>query len=576
MLKEFRIHNLAIIDELAMELSPGLNVLTGETGAGKSIILGALDLILGERASAEDIRTGCTEARVEAVFDCSELSAVKEFLEDNSLPHNEGEVILRREISRSGKGRCLLNGVLVPLYQLKALGELLVDLHGQHQHQSLLSRTAQLDVLDAFGDYSDLLDAYRTTYKAYREKQKTYFDLSRSEQDMERRKGFLQFQIDEIRKARLVENEDSELEIERTRLLNAEKLILTARTIHDLLYEGEKQGTSVVQLLAQADAELATLVSIEPTMRHLTDTLADVKAKIEDVAAAARDYANSIDQDPKRLDEVETRLELIRKLKRKYGTAIVDILSQLEAFELELSQLVHRSDELATLEKELAELGSRLEQLGEQLSQRRKENARRLERRLVAELKELHMPRTRFTVKFWRAERAADDLPVHHSSYAFMASGVDEMEFLISPNPGEDLRPLKKIASGGELSRIMLALKTLTAGKDQIPTLVFDEIDVGISGKAADRLGEKMAQLGRTHQIICITHLPHIAARATTHYAVNKTLDKARTITIVCKLDYNTRLEELARLLDGKGESSISRKHAEEMLRANPALNQSA
>jgi DNA repair protein RecN (Recombination protein N) len=576
MLREFHIHNLAIIDELAMELSLGLNVLTGETGAGKSIILGALNLILGERASAEDIRTGCTEARVEAVFDCSARRPVNEFLEENNLPLNEGEVIVRREITRSGKGRCLVNGVLLPLYQLKALGELLVDLHGQHQHQSLLSRTAQLDVLDAFGDYSNVLEEYRTTYKAYREKQKAHSALSQSEQEVERRKGFLQFQIDEISKARLAENEDSELELERARLLNAEKLTLAATTLYDLLYEGEKQGTSVVQLLAQADAELTTLISTEPNMGHLADTLAEIKAKIEDVAAAARSYAGCIEKDPERLDEVESRLELIRKLKRKYGSTVADILSQLEAFKKELSQLEHRSDELTVLERELDELGSRVEQLAEELSQRRKESARTFERRLVAELKELNMPRTRFTVQFWRAERATDELPVHRSPYSFTANGADQMEFLISPNPGEDLRPLKKIASGGELSRIMLALKSLTAGKDRIPTLVFDEIDVGISGKAADRLGDKMAQLGRTHQIICITHLPHIAARATTHYAVSKTVEKARTVTFVQRLDYHTRLEELARLLDGKGESSISRKHAEEMLRANPTLKLSA
>lgn len=574
MLKEFRIHNLAIIDELVMELSPGLNVLTGETGAGKSIILGALNLILGERASADDIRTGCTQARVEAVFDSSELGAVKEFLDENSLPENEGELILRREISRSGKGRCFLNGVLVPLYQLKALGEFLVDLHGQHQHQSLLSRTAQLQVLDAFGDYPDLVESYCTTYKAYREKQKACLALSYSEQEVERQKGFLQFQIDEIRKAQLGENEDTEIELERGRLVNAEKLIRAASTIYDVLYEGEKQGTSVVQLLAQVDAELATLLSIEPAMHSLADTLSDVKARIDDIASAARDYANSIDQDPKRLDDVETRLELIRKLKRKYGASILDILKQLETSERELNLLVHRSDELAALEKELEQLGSRVEQLAEQLSKQRKERARTFERRLIAQLKELYMPRTRFCVQFWRSDRAADDLPVRHSSYAFTANGVDEIEFLISPNPGEDLRPLKKIASGGELSRIMLALKTLTAGKDRIPTLVFDEIDVGISGKAGDRLGEKMADLARTHQIICITHLPQIAARATTHYAVSKTLDKARTLTSVQRLDYAARLEELARLLDGKGESPISRKHAEEMLRYNLARNE--
>jgi DNA repair protein RecN (Recombination protein N) len=309
-------------------------------------------------------------------------------------------------------------------------------------------------------------------------------------------------------------------------------------------------------------------------MGHLVDTLADVKAKIEDVATAARSYSNNIDQDPQRLDEVETRLELIRKLKRKYGTTVAHVLSQLEIFERELSQLVHRSDELTALERELEDSGKHVEQLAEQLSQRRKEIARRFERRLVSELKELNMARTRLAVHFWRAERTADDLPVHRSPYTFTASGVDQIEFLISPNPGEDLRSLKKIASGGELSRIMLALKTLTAGKDRIPTLVFDEIDVGISGKAADRLAEKMAQLGNTHQIICITHLPHIAARATTHYAVSKTLGKGRTIATVHRLDYGTRLEELARLLDGKGKSAISRKHAEEMLRTNRALNQ--
>jgi DNA repair protein RecN (Recombination protein N) len=568
-LQELRIKNLAIIDELVLEFSRGLTILTGETGAGKSIILGGLSLILGERADASVVRTGCDAATVEAIFSIGEARNLKDFLSEGGFAQDESadELIVRREVSRSGKNRCFINGRVAPLYQVQSLGDKLVDLHGQHQHQSLLSPETQLEVLDAFGDCDSCREAYRAQLAVFRRLATDYRRLQMSAQERERLKDSLRFQINEIEAARLSPDEDESLERERNRLLHAEKLGTGLSEAYDLLYEGEKSAAPVTGSLDQIQSRLAELAAIDPALAPLRDKAEELRISAQDLAFELRALADKIEDNPQRLEQLEQRLEEIKRLKRKYGSTISEIVQSLADFRTELEGLEHSGERLEQLAAELRGAEDALTQKAEELSRRRKRAAQQLEKRIVAELAALNMPKTRFSVAFDLASEGEAPAANTDCPYRFGESGIDRIEFLLTPNPGEELRPLARIASGGEISRIMLALKSIIAAKDRIPILVFDEIDVGISGAAADKIGDKMAKLGTTHQVICITHLPQIAAKATTHYAVEKSLVKSRTVARVRRLSRAERLEEIARLIDGEKVSDIGRRHAEEMLK---------
>jgi len=569
MLLSLRIQDLAIIDELDIEFSPGLNILTGETGAGKSIILGALELILGARGVSDDIRSQCDRARVEAVFDMGGLPRVHRWLEAHGIEREgEDDLLIARELLRSGRSRNFILGSLLPVALVRELGDLLVDIHGQHQHQSLLAVEAHREALDDFAQTEELRAAVASLYEQWQERGRSLADLSRDERELERRKDMLAYQVQEIEAAQLVAGEDVELEQEQQRLAHAEALSQAASNAVDLLCEGECTETTVFALLARVVDELVAMNRFDPTTVALTEELREERFRIEDLVARLRDYRTSLDPDPQRLQAIEDRLDLIRQLKRKYGATIEEITVLCEANRQELDRLEHRDGEIERIKGELEEAARALGEAAEELSRARQAGARTLEKALVEVLAELNMPHTHFLVELARDPvEPGEGVPISGRFYRVGPTGVDNVEFLISPNPGEDLKPLRKIASGGELSRIMLGLKSLIAKKDKIPTLVFDEIDVGIGGATAEHVGEKMAELSQTHQILCITHLPQIAARAHTHFAVEKRIAGGRALTTIRRLGTTERPVELARMLEGSQVTELGRRHAAQMIR---------
>jgi len=566
-LLSLRIRDLAIIETLEIEFSPGLNILTGETGAGKSIIVGALELILGGRASADDIRSQSERARVEAVFDISALPHVRKWLGSHGLESGENDLIVAREISRSGRGRNFIMGSLVPLAALRELGNELVDLHGQHQHQSLLAEERHLDVLDDFARTGELRHRVANLFAKWRKLRDRLEELSRDERQIEQRKDMLVFQVREIEAAALQIGEDERLEEERRRLAHAEALAEAALRAEDILVEGEHCEPTLLALLARVEDAVEELARYDPTTAPLAEELREERFKLEDIAARLSEYRSGLEPDPQRLEVVEDRLDTIRRLKKKYGATIEEILALCDENKRELERLEHRDDEI---EKTRAQLERAAEELGracKALSEARREGAKKLERALVRVLDNLNMPRTRFEVAFdHEPAEQGQGVPIEGRFYRADSTGIDRVRFLISPNPGEQLKPLRKIASGGEISRIMLALKSLIAANDRIPTLVFDEIDVGIGGATADRVGEKMAELSKRRQIICITHLPQIAAKARTHFAVEKKVVSGRTVTCVRRLEPTERPAELARLLEGARVTELGRRHAAQMI----------
>ena len=590
MLLDLNIKSFAIIDELNLEFSEGLNVLTGETGTGKSIILSALQLILGERASTDLIRTGAKKASVEATFLISDLKAIEDFIKENSLINEEEpeKLFVRREILTSGNNRCFINGVLVPVIQLKNLGDLLVDLHGQHQHQTLLSTESQRELLDIFANLGETLMVFRKDYDLLRSLIKRLESLRSDERESERRKDFLKFQIEEIKKAELKIGEDNELGKVLARLRNAKKLKESASLAYDILYEGETTQNPVVNLLAQIESEIQTISTLDTQSHFLLSDIAEITSRIESLASNLRDYRDSIEEDPETLKTLEDRRELIQDLKKKYGANIEDILNYAGKIKKELNSIENRAEEIEVIESEINKLKEKLTEKAVEISKKRRTAAKKLEKQTNILLGELNLPHSRFTIAF-RDEKEANTPETEHSieqnnegekgtyiyedrneglgDLPFGRNGIDQIAFLFSANPGEELRPLKKIVSGGELSRIMLALKSHLASRDQIPTIVFDEIDVGIGGATADKVGKKMASIGKYCQVICVTHLSQIACYAQSHFAVKKFIQDNRTFTTVQKLAGEESKEEIARMIGGEKITPTSLKHAEELIK---------
>ena len=566
MIRELRIRNLAIIEELNLEFDSGLNILTGETGAGKSIILGALRLVLGERALSEDVRTGADSAEAEALIDGPLPPLVLALLEEAGLPADPEGLVLRREVAADGKSKAVVNGRLAPAHQLKALGAALVDLHGQHQHQSLLNPENHLQALDAFAESGPELERVGAAHGAWLATRAELARLQGDERALEREKDMLERQAREIEQAALRIGEEEALTAERARLRNAERLREASSRAHALLQEGQSDVPSILELLARVEEEIADLAKLDETERPSAEAASEIRFRLEDLATRMRDYATAAESDPARLAVIEDRLDLIHRLKRKYGASIEEILEAAQRYAARLNSLVNREDELARLEERLAAEEAALVEAAEALSAKRQKAARRFERQLLAELAELQMERARFHVEFWR-EESAEGAAFEGRRYAVGPQGVDRAEFLLSTNPGEALKPLRRIASGGELSRIMLAMKSLLARRDAIPTLVFDEIDVGLSGATAQVVGAKMRRLAESHQVICITHLPQIAARATRHFAVEKAPRGRRVVTQVRCLSENERVAEIARLLSGEAATAVGLKHAQELLK---------
>ena len=551
MLRELSIKNFALIEELHISLDKGLNILTGETGAGKSIIIGAIGLILGERASSEVIRKGSDLCEVTGLFDIKENIRLKKVLaEKGLLSSEEEESTVKRELNRQGRGRCFLNGQIITLGMLEEIGNYLVDVHGQHEHQALLKSGVARDLLDEFGELMKLRKKTEQTYHKFREKSRELEDLRSSEKERKQQIDLYQFQIEEINQANLSVEEEEVLENEYKVLSNAEKLAQLSQELYDHLYEG---AGSITEKMALVEKDLEKIVAIDYTLKDELKELGEVKYRIEETAIAIRDYRKKIEFSPQRLEEIIERKELINRLKRKYGNTIREILNYRKETQSKLDKLVNSAGSMEEITVEVDRLQKELAREASNLSNERKIAGAKLKKKVEQELKELGMGRARFDVEITQGE--------------IKSSGMDEIKFLVAPNVGEDLKPINQIASGGEISRIMLALKTILAQADEIPTLIFDEIDVAIGGRIAQVVGRKMRALFPNHQVICITHLPQIAVFASNHYHVGKMISGGRTKTMISVLDKKGKENEIARMLGGERLTEITLKHAREMIK---------
>lgn len=550
MLSELHIADFALIDELTASLDRGLNVLTGETGAGKSIIIDAINAILGVRAGTDLIRTGAQRAAVQAAFDLVDAPDALADSESAGCAAEDGLLIIAREVHAGGKSQCRVNGRMVTVSMLREMGRSLVDVHGQHEHQSLLSVSHHLDLLDAWAGPEVL--ALRTEVAALSRRlaeldaqlEKLHLD----ERDRARRMDLYQFQVQEIDAARLQPGEDEELEATRVRLANAEKLHLHAGQG----YEGLREDGAALDILSGCLNHLESLAQIDPTAAPILESAQAAYYQLEDAAQQLRAYQEEIEFNPERLEQVQERLHALGVLKRKYGDSIPEILAYREQIAGELDGLAHSEEHAAGLQAERARAEREATARAGQLTALRRLATGRFEQAVEQELADLAMEHTRFHV-----EMAPQPLA---------ATGMDRVEFLISPNPGEPLKPLARVASGGELSRVMLALKSVLARVDRVPTLIFDEIDVGIGGRTAHVIGEKLAALGREKQVVCVTHLPQIACLADAHFTVRKEVAGGRTVVRLRRLTEEERVEEISRMLGGRDDSAGARQHAQEML----------
>lgn len=572
MLAEITIRNFAIIDEVTVRLAPRLNVVTGETGAGKSIMVDALAAVLGERTSPDMVRGGESSALIEAFFELDERLATKlqPILEEQGLTGDDPTLlILAREIRAEGRSIARVNGRVTAAAVVRQLGEMLVDIHGQTEHLSLLRVPEHLNFLDRYAHLGGLRAEMATLTGEANRLRAEIAAIRDNSQARERRLERLRYEVDEIAAARLAPDEEEELRTERTRLANAERLTELIGAAYDAVYAGSGETPAAADLLGQALGWLLDLERIDPSLKPERERIEQLTEGLEDVARGLRQYRDSVEASPARLDEVEERLGLIANLKRKYGSTIPEILAYAERAQAELAQLTGGEEQLAELEHRLDEVMRSAAGVAAELSRRRKEAAIELAQGVERQLADLAMERARFEVGFNR-QPDEDGLEVDGEKLAFDRTGVDRVEFLLAPNPGEPMRPLARIASGGENSRLMLALKTVLSQADDTPTLIFDEIDTGIGGRLGHVVGEKLAGLAEHHQVLCVTHLPQLAAFADVHLTVGKEVRDGRTRTVVKTLSREERLAELANMLGGISPGTL--RSADEMLqRVHPS-----
>ncbi len=556
MLEELHIENFAIIHKLEVHFKDGLVIFTGETGAGKSIILDAIDALVGGRVDAESVRSGADRAILEAVFKIPVQTQreVIEVLKREDLFEGESFLTLGREIRGEGRSIARVNGRSVNVGLLKELGRFLVDIHGQSEHLSLLDERSHLNLLDRYASVSEDLASYRTVYHQLNEIRKELKNLRDLENESARRIELLTFQAQEIEAAQLKEGEEEELEQERSRLANAEVLTNSAQQALMLLDEGSPDTSSAIDLIGQASQLLASLARIDPSQQELAGQVEMLNDQLTELNRDLRGYLDEIEFNPRRLEQVENRLELIHQMKRKYGGSVETALEYARTTRGQLDNIANAGERIAELEG--AEKASLIEtqQRGLTLSDKRKQASTSMSSAVEKELADLSMEGARFSVAFKE----------HHSTPHFAETGMDEVEFLIAPNPGEGLKPLVKIASGGETSRLMLALKNVLASVDYVPMLVFDEIDQGIGGRVGFVVGEKLWHLGLNHQVMCVTHLSQLAAFGGQHFRVRKQVSNERTSAEVEELDDTARIVELAQMAGSMSEAS--RNAAEEIL----------
>ena len=548
MLELLHIENIAIIEAADIEFAPGFNALTGETGAGKSIVIDSLSAVLGQRTSRELIRTGAEKAFVSAAFS----GMAPELTEELGIqPEADGTLLLQREIQTDGKNVCRINGRPVTVSQLRALGTRLLNIHGQHDGQQLLDEEQHIVYLDSFGRVESLAITYAEKYKNFTDIRRQIGALQMDEAEKARRVDTLQYQIEELRRAKLTPGEEEELTARRGMLRNAEKF-LDAVAGADYALNGDDSGGGALSALRQAQDALSGVRHLDDAFGQLYERLGEAYSEVYDIAATVEDKRGELDVSPGELDRVESRMDLLYRLKKKYGATVEDMLDYQARCEVELAQIEDAGDTLARLEQALSKAEKEARQAAQALSDARKAAADRLTAQILTELQQLDMGKIRFAVDF--AEKPLD------------SDGMDTVRFLMSANVGEELRPIHKIASGGELARIMLAMKNVLSEQDHVGTMVFDEVDTGVSGRAAQKVAEKMARISRRKQVLCVTHLPQLAAMADTHFSVEKGERDGRTYTEVRRLDREQRRRELARLTGGSHVSQTMLDGAEELL----------
>ena len=563
MLTELHIRDFAIIDHLELEFGKGLVVFTGETGAGKSIIMDALDMLLGGRADATVIRSDADLARVEGTFKLSgpERTTAHEILQREDLLDEQDFVTLTREVRREGRSVARINGHTIGLSLLKELGETMVDIHGQSEHLSLLNIHAHPGLLDRYAAIEPLLAAYRKTHQDLLVIRRELEELRAAQRDADRRTEMLTFQAGEIEAARFKPGEDEDLRQERDRLANAESLASLAQQALTVLDEGTSETPASSDLVGQAVQSLAKLAQIDTTQGALAEQSVSLEETLTDLAHSLRNYLETIEFNPKRLEVVEERLDLLHHLEHKYSGSIESVLAFALNARKELETITTAADRIGELEKAEASVLEKLSGQGLALSQKRKESAAEMSKAIEIELDDLRMAAARFAVDF-QTKPSPTGLPLADGTrVAFDGNGIDRIEFLVAPNPGEGLKPLARIASGGETSRLMLALKNVLARADQVPTLIFDEIDQGIGGRVGGTVGEKLWNLGRAHQVFVITHLPQLAVFGDQHFQVQKVIEKNRTLTRVTPLSGEARTLELAQMLGEVTEGTLRSAH---------------
>lgn len=555
MLQQLQIENVAIIDKLDISLDTGFNVLTGETGAGKSILIDSINALIGSRVSRELIRSGADKATVQGVFDCPE--ALMPLLEEYGIACEEGTLIISRSFTEAGKNNCRINGTIVTVAMLKEIGMRLVDIHGQHDNQSLLRTETHIGLLDLFagdklakmkGNYQKELEALKTLKSNLKE-------IAGEGKERERLMDMLRFQIDEIEQVSPVVGEDEELERQSRILAHAEDIISAFGFAYQAVKGEDSSDEGAIDRLLEATEAIRKVETIDPAYQQVCASLEDLNEKLHDVTREIRNIRDSVEYDPKLHKSIEDRISTLQSVKKKYGETLSDVLIFLKESRKRLEKLERSEELISELNEKIQKQTEKILKLCDGMNQLRLDAAKHLEKGIMKELSDLEMPKTMFGV-------AITKLPAQE----FTPDGTDVVEFMISPNPGEPLRPLSKIASGGEMSRVMLAVKSILAGMDGIPTLIFDEIDTGVSGKAAKRVGEKLKSVARNHQVLCITHHAQIASLANTHFFISKNEQAGRMVTKMQKIAGAEREDEITRLLSGEHVTDAARSLARELL----------
>ncbi|MCH7724340.1 MAG: DNA repair protein RecN [Bacteroidetes bacterium] len=563
MIKTLEIKDYALIDRINVEFGKGLNVITGETGAGKSILIDAMGLLLGERASTEVVREDASKSVVEGIFDVEENKKVKKLLNENDIDHNP-ELILRREISVKGSNRCFVNDTPVPLSLIKDLGNLLVDLHGQHEHQSLLRTETHIDFLDEFGDYAELLNKYRLCYDELINTKNELESLKKSESTLKEKREIYSFQIKEIDSISPEDEEDEKLGDELMILENSEKLAGLASEVYSLLYEDEK---SIHELIVKVKNDLIQLTEIDKSFNESANEAETVLALVNDISSFIRSYKSNVEFKPEHIDDIRERLGTITLLKKKYGGSIKSILEHRKIIGEKFDLADNISEKINDLQNRLFEQRKNAGTMAFSISKKRKETSEKVKQGVEEYLKELGISQPNFQTKIInKVGEESNYLTFKNKSFSCSARGVDKVEFFISTNSGENPKPLAKVASGGEISRIMLSLKSTLAKSDKLPLLIFDEIDAGVSGRIAQKVGNLLKELAEFHQIITITHLPQIAGLADHHYVVNKFTKNGRTVSSIAKLADEEKIKEVAKLMSGEKLTKASIKGAQELM----------